>query len=189
LSGRAKADCWIWRPYTAGEGFAYAYEAEWNDFPYRSVVIGEPVSEPFPEVTFGRFSHEGPLPDALGGPFGCVIAAPNLRELLTRESGAPIQWIPVKLRRRSSPPYAIANVLMRLPCLDEQRSQLTRDEEGFVDAVTRLALRPLPADAPGIFHLAEMRSVLVVQEQLRRQMEATSPSPGRFIAVDEYELG
>lgn len=183
-------ECWIWRPYVNGEGFAYADEVDGLDLPfYRSIVIGKPAPEPFPGIVIGHFS-DGPIPDALGGPFGCMIVRPNLRQLLERESGAPIQFIPVKVRGRAKDPYAIANVLARVACLDERRSRLERDPDSpeIIASVAKLVLRPLPEDAPGVFHLDELPSVLLVRDRMRARMEEVSPSPGKFVGVGEFKL-
>jgi hypothetical protein len=183
-------DCWIWRPYVAGQGFAYAYVVDgFGKGFYRFVVIGEPAPEPFPKITIGRFS-EGPIPDALGGPFGCMIVRPNLRELMERECGDGIQLVPVKVRGPTKEPYVIVNVLARVSCLDEERSRLERDPDSpeMIQRVTKLALRPISEDAPEAFHLAELPSVLLVRSRLRARMEDVSRSPGLFRSVDEFVL-
>jgi hypothetical protein len=154
---------------------------------YAHVVRGEPIPRPLPTIRIGGLDGT-PIPDALGGPFGCMIVRSNLLEVLESESGARLQLVPVRvagMRVR----YTLANVLSHVACIDPKRSRMKRDrKDRRIESVDKLALRPLPTDAPGLFHLAELPIVLLVRDSLRARMQAESATPGKFSAVEDFQL-
>jgi hypothetical protein len=180
-----KASHWVWAGYSGEPGLAFV--TQWGGLPDedgRKLLNGQAL-DPLPQPSVRR--HEpGTFTGALGDSTGFLVLAPELVAVL-QAAGARLQLVPVTVPRQPQLQYAIANVLDSVPALDMEGSKLsTFAGTDVIDRITKLALRPLPADAPGIFHVAEHPVLVLVNDALRQQLQAASPQPGVFTRVEAW---
>jgi hypothetical protein len=181
----------IWQFLGPGSGDAFAegrrgLTQEQED----AIYFGERLPEPLPDVEI-MYLAEGRIGNVIGSSFSAFVVSPAVRALL--DPVAPLQFLPVRLprhrvRRRSG--YAIMNLLAHVPCLDFERSDYDRIS-GYPDrleAVRRLVLHEIPADAPALFHVAELPGAILVRADLRAGLEALD-GVGEFVEVEDYTWG
>ena len=190
-----KSPYWVWSPYCGERGKAFVNcSVGMNAANGRRLLLGEKL----PRAPRVLAMYTGKLlTDALGAYTGWLILAPNLVRVL-QAAGARLQLLPLGVARmlHFEPPmcaeeiemkYVIANVLDTIPALDLERSKTTMYEgTDAIAHITRLKLRPIPADAPPIFHVAEYPVLVLVRDDLRQQLQAASPHPGVFTAAEKY---
>lgn len=177
---------WIWQPHSTERGKAFVTEMSGLDSEQQLHMLrGERLS-PVPkavikEVTPGRFS------DHLGNYVGILLVSPVLRRVLEESSGAHLQFVPVSVRGKPELKYFGVNVLDSVPALDLERSKITRlPGASGIDRILRFALRPIPDDAPPIFHVAEDPTMILVDDELRRRLAAASTHPGMLTPAQKY---
>ncbi|MBL0220290.1 MAG: hypothetical protein IPQ07_41275 [Myxococcales bacterium] len=176
---------WVWSAYATQAGTAFVTEiGGLRDADTRRLLGGEKLAR-IPRLVVQRF-EPGRFTDALGAYIGLLLLAPVLVEVL-QAAGARLQLVPIGVAAQPELAYAIANVLEHVPALDLERSKLTRFAgTDVIDRVSHLALRPIAADAPPIFHAAEHPLLVVVNDELRQRLQAASPHPGVLTPVEEW---
>ncbi len=176
---------WVWGGYSVEPGLAFVTEiAGLESADARRLLVGEPL-DPMPRLTV-RQVEPGEFTDALGGYLGLLLLVPPLADVL-QTAGANVQWIPLAVARRPRLQYAIANVLERVPAIDVARSKVTTFAGTDVfDRIEHLALASIPSDAPPIFHVAEHPVLVLVNDELRRRLQAASESPGVLTPVEAW---
>lgn len=182
----------VWQFLGPGSGYAFAEARRGlSDEQENAVYFGERLAEPLPDVTIGPLS-EGRIGHVIGTSFSAFVVSPAVRALL--DPVAPVQFVAVRLPRRPGsghgPGYAIMNLLARVPCLDTERSDYDR-MPGHPDrllGLRRLVLREIPADAPAVFHVAELPGAILVRADLRARLEALDGA-GEFVAVEDFTWG
>ena len=177
---------WIWEPYSTERGMAFATEIAGLDGEVqRRVLRGEPLDRirklTVTETTAGRFY------DVLGPPVGVLFVSPALRQVLEESPGGHFQFVPPDVRGQPELRYFLVNVLDTVPAIDLERSKV----EVFpgTDAIRRiqlLRLRPIPPDAPPIFHAAEDPTMILVSDDLQRRLARASRHPGVLKPADKY---
>ena|SRR5262245_20680607 len=180
----------LWDCYYPGSGFAFAEQQKGLSYEQQNqILFGQRLADPLPTVTITRLSR-GKLPDLLGAAWTSYIVATVLRDLLEEFCAEAAQFIPVRIARRPRARYWIANILNSLPCFDPKRSEYTTHLHPPypIHTLQKLVLKPIPPDAPAVFHIEELPDVLMVRDDLRERMQAASSSPGRFIRVEEYSF-
>ncbi len=180
-----KPQFWVWSGYSGEPGMAFVTEfGGLSSADSRKLLNGQPL-DAVPRPTVRR--HEpGEFTDMLGDSIGLLLLGPVLVGAL-QGAGARLQLVPLAVPRRPELQYAIANVLDSVPALDRERSKLTTFiDTDVIDRITRLALRPMPADAPAIFHVAEHPVLVLVNDALRQQLQAASRHPGVLTRVQEW---
>jgi hypothetical protein len=183
---KQQAALWIWSRYEAGTGFRFAlkqrgltYEQSWQ------LLVGEPLKGK-PTLHVGALTH-GQMPDCLGTNASCLVVSQLLRDVLDASGCARLQYVPVKLAGVRSSYWAL-NVLDAMPCVDRERSKLTWDAErpDRVDTVSKLVVS-LPTSDSQIFHVAEMRHLVVVTDALKEKLQTASSSAGCFDDLAKYK--
>lgn len=176
---------WVWSPYAGEPGFVFVTEiAGLRDAATRQLLGGEPLAR-MPRLTV-RSSEPGEFTDALGAYIGLLVLAPVLVDVL-QAAGARLQLVPVAVPGRPDLQYMIANVLDRVAAIDLARSTLTTfPGTDIIARVSHLALRPIAADAPPIFHAAEHPLLVLVNDDLRQRLQAASAHPGVLTPVEEW---
>ncbi len=178
----------LWAPYTAGQGFAYAYKVDGFSEVYPLLWAGKPLPKPYPRMTLDQLDSEK-VPDVLGVPLMVIIAAPWIRDLLDEMGRAQIQYVPVRFKGSRSTDYQLVHVLERVSCLDRAKSKLAKFEDGDDEYVKKLRLLPLDKQGPNVFRIAELPRLIVVTPELRKALQEVSNSPGVFQSLDELREG
>ncbi|HUA27930.1 MAG TPA: hypothetical protein VMC03_03530 [Streptosporangiaceae bacterium] len=177
----------VWQFLGPGSGDAFAEGRRGLSEDQESAIYrGQRLPEPLPDVEIVYLS-EGRIGNLIGSSFSAFVVSPAVRALL--DPATPVQFVPVRLRRRASG-YAIMNLLAHVPCLDTERSDYER-MPGHPDrllAVRRLVLHEIPADAPALFHMAELPGAILVRADLRAGLEALD-SVGEFVEVEDFTWG
>jgi hypothetical protein len=179
MSTKTRTDLWVWTDYGVGPEYSFARkQLGITGEQIRLARRGDPLGEPLPKPRLDLLT-EGKLTDLLAANVPFVVSDPLLAAL--QVSGARLQVIPVRVigvKRK----YHLANILEKVPCLDETRSKVTRWKEldNIIRSIRKLVLMPIPADAPPIFHIAEFPLMVLVRDDLRRSIQAACEAPGVF---------
>lgn len=184
MNARSSSPFWIWAPYSGEPGIAFVTEISGLDDDSGRLLRGEPLPDRLRPVV--EQCDPGTFTDMLGSYTGLPILAPNLVAVL-QAAGARIALVPLTVPEEPGRDYAIVNVLDTVPTLDLAASTLTMFEgTDVIDRITHLVLQPIPADAPPIFHAAEHPVLILVNDALRRQLQAASDHPGVLTPVGKW---
>lgn len=171
---------WVWSDY--GTRSAYATEVRGlTDGAALRILRGQRL----PRIPRGVKSFALTRPatrDVVGLVTGDRCVSIVLRRVLAK-ADAEIQWIPISIAGRR---YSIPNALDHVPAIDLERSQCRTFVGGGISKVERLVPRAIPLEAPELFHTAEITTLLVVGDALKRRLEAASKSPGMFTPLEDY---
>ena len=184
MSTQSFSPFWVWAPYSGEPGTAFVTEIFGLDDDAGRLLRGEAV--PGMPQPFVEQCDPGTYTDMFGSYTGLLILAPALVAVL-QAAGARLQLIPLAIPGQPACDYAIVNVLDTVPALDVAASTLTMfDGTDVIDRITHLVLQPIPADAPPIFHAAEHQVLILVNDALRRALEAASDHPGVLTPVGKW---
>ena len=175
-------DHWVWEHYPWGSEWAEARGQDGTGGADVHVLRGEPVPEPWPKIRVTKITP-GVLSDRLTGPLDPLVSQ-RLAALLTA-TGARLELIPVTLERRRQRFYLL-NVLEQVVCLDEARSKLRRDADGWVTKVSKLVLHPIPPGSPAIFRVATIPQITLVSRTLRETLQSECEGPGLFVPIEDF---
>jgi hypothetical protein len=182
-----KTNYWIWEPYSTVRGMAFVteligWDAEQDDWLFGGRRLAEIPRLSVRSMTPGRFY------DLLGTyRAAALLVSPVLRRVLEETPRANLQFVPVSVRGKPELKYFLVNVIEVFPALDLDKSKYDTFPEG--DAVSRIrkfVLRPMPEDAPPIFHVAEDPPLVMVKNDLRRRLAAVTKHPGVFTPAEKY---
>lgn len=182
---------WIWDGYEAGDGYAFAEsQAGLTPEQQHALLVGTPLDEPLPEVRVTALSP-GRLPDAMASAFNALLVSDALRAVLAAHVPHGVQYLPASLEgKEEAGPWWAVNATVHVAAMDREGSEYeTFPGTEAMRRVRRLALRPVPEDAPALFHLEEIPQLLVVSDGLRRALEAAGGAPGVFQAPEAWRLG
>jgi hypothetical protein len=176
---------WVWSPHSTVRGMAFVTELSGlSDDQRRKLHRGEIIS-PMPRITIEDFTS-GRFYDQLGAYIGINLVSPVLREVLEDIDGANLQFILARVRSEPDLNYFAINVLDTVPAIDLKRSKYDTFDSGGIRKIDKLVPRPIPANAPPIFHAAEDISLILVNDDLRRRLVAASKHPGVLTPVEKY---
>lgn len=180
---------WIWDGYSPGAGYAFAESVDGPPAEAQErILAGTPLQEPLPEMRVTALS-EGALPDALASVVDVLLVSDALRAVLDEHVPAGVQYLPGRVKGTRAGYWGV-NATARVAAMDRAKSEFeTYAGTEAMSRVRRLVLRPIPADAPALFHLEEISQLLLVSDALRRALEAASESAGVFTSPDEWRLG
>ena len=177
---------WVWRSYSTERGKAFVTEMSgFGSEQQLRMLRGERLPS-IPKivitgVTSGRF------PDHLGNYVGILLISSTLRRVLEESVGANLAIRPGEGARQTRVAVFRVNVLDAVPALDVERSKVTRlPGASGIDRILRFVPRSIPDDAPPIFHVAEDPTLILVNDELRRQLEAATTYPGMFVPAADY---
>lgn len=136
------------------------------------------------------------LRDSIRNIFGYLIVSTKFKELLAKEDGSDIEFVPIDLIDRDQKVIAnefyIANVINRnLDCEDflntdwEEDSFAQSSGDDYYENLTRLNLLTdkIPTGFK-IFRLAHMPRVIIVNEELKTEIEKTGLTGVKFQELD-----
>lgn len=178
----------IWDGYFPGSGHAFAENAEGiSDEQTTEVLVGMKLSNPPRKVRVTELS-EGELPDLMESSWSSKMVSAKLKKILEKNCPDCIQYIPVTLEDYPDKPYWIANVLTSVSCIDRDKSRFSTVPRPphTIRKVNRLVLKPIADDAPAVFRMEEIPSLMLVSEVLRKEFEAASSSPGKFTRAQDF---
>jgi hypothetical protein len=181
----------VWEAYYPGSGFASVEEiAGLTDEQERAIFLGTPLPLPLPRITLKRLTR-GKMPDALGTVTASRLVSARLREVIEACCPQGIQFIPAVASKSAKMHHFMANITLHYAGFDRERSQYRAfaDPPHAICAIKKMVLRPIPEDAPAIFHLQEIPAVILVRDDLRRAMQSVSSSAGSFTVADRYRFG
>jgi hypothetical protein len=181
---------WIWDGYSPGAGYAFA-ESQKGLSPeqQRAILLGTPLDEPLPEVRVTAFSA-GKLPDVMASAFYPLLVSDAVRKVVEEQVPEGVQYLPAKLEGKRAGTWWALNATGRVAAVDLKKSEYdTYAGSQDIRRVKRLVLKPVPADAPALFHLGEIPHVLVVSDAFRRAVEKAGDAVGVFQDPDEWRLG
>jgi uncharacterized protein DUF1629 len=176
---------WVWQPYSTERGVAFATEFEGlSGDVQRKVLLGEKLRR-LPKITVTA-TTSGRFYDVLGAPVGILFVAPVLRRVL-ETPGIHAQFVPVSVRGQSKKVYYLTNVLDTISAIDLEKSSYDVFEgTDAISKIHRLRLRPIPADAPPVFHAAEDPPMTFVSEELHRRLTQASEHAGVFTSAEKF---
>jgi hypothetical protein len=175
--------------YSLGSGYAFCRESSGLTEAHKTaIMLGRAIEPPLPTLRVAELTP-GELGDTIGTAWSSLLVNETIRTQLPESI---IQFIPVALPLPlDTLPYFIANFLELHRGIDYQRSEyeLVEGSDHDIDRLKLLHLRFESADLPPVFRLAELPFVTLIHTDLRAKLEAASPSPGVFIAPQEYSFG
>jgi hypothetical protein len=177
---------WVWVPCSTERGRAFVTELRGlGKDGGRRLLKGERFAR-VPHLVATQFKP-GRFVDNLGACIEMHLVSPALADVLTGFADKHMQLLPVSIKGRPDLKYFAVNVLESLALLDCKRSKLSRFAGAdAIERVSRLALRSLPVGAPPIFHLAEHPVLILVNDEVRRALEAASRHPGALTRSDKW---
>jgi hypothetical protein len=180
---------WIWDGYSPGGAYAFAESVGGlPDAAQEAVLFGRPLDEPLPAMRVTALSP-GALPDTLATVVDVLLVSDTLRAVLREHVPDGVQHLPARVPGADGEYWGV-NATARVAALDREKSELENyPGTEAVRRVRRLVLRPIPADAPALFHLEEIPQLLLVSDALRKALQAASKSAGEFQAPEEWKLG
>lgn len=186
-----------WDGYDAGSGFAFAQEVGgWTHELDDEVLMGRRIAKR-PRLRVQWLSR-GKLPDALAMAGSGTFVSSVLRKVLETAAAAHIQFLPVTVPsglwgqpHTGARRYHLVNVIHRVSCFDRKRSRYEIYDEPphAIHALRKLVLTPIPKEAPPIFKIDEMPSVILIRDDLRQAMQELSASAGRFTPIGNDRRG
>jgi hypothetical protein len=184
-----RATYWVWNDYGVDhDEFAFARrQTGITGEQIRQLWSGNPLPAPLPKPRLDEMTV-GDLSDLLSSNIHWVVSDELLAVL--EATDVKLQVIPVKVVGEKRK-YQIANILERVPCLDETKSKIRRWKEldNAIRSIRKLVLKPIPADAPPVFHVAEFPLLVLVRDDLRQAMLAACKAPGRFVEAETATYG
>jgi hypothetical protein len=177
---------WVWRPYSRQRGHAFVTELRGlgNDGA-RRLLKGERFASAPRLVATGV--EPGRFVDNLGAYIGVHLLTLVLADVLRGFEHAELQLLPVTIKSEPELSYFALNVLGSVALLDREHSRFsTFAGTDRIERVTRLKLRPLPASAPPIFHLAEHPVLILVNDEVCRALQAASRNPGVLTPAEKW---
>ncbi len=181
----------IWESYGPGSGFAFVEDfTGWTDKQEELVFFGKPIKGRLPHLTVTRL-RKGRLPDALGTVLYYSFISIKLRNQLENLAKDVLQFLPVHLPSYPDTYYFLPNVISHVSCLDRTRSiyKAFPDPPNAIYYLRKMVLLPIPVESPPIFHMSEIPAVLLVRDDLRKQLQRVASSPGKFINVQKFTIG
>ena len=187
----------VWMDEPSDDSFAWVEPLRHPKLEGRSFELheGHPLQGWFPrDLTVSLRDGRGTrLVDHLPNPSRVLCVSDKLRVLLAERSGASIEFLPLTLQSPSGKSlperYFLANVLGTLACMDAQRSEFR------MNAITKtdifrfyrlvLDLARVPQEVK-LFRLAEKPSVVLVRDDLVKEIRAAGGLGMRFSSLDNY---
>lgn len=128
------------------------------------------------------------LPSLISNTANMLVVNRELKEVFERVE-APVECLPFVLfnhkGRVASRDYFIINPLGSFDCLDVERSDIVRSENGIV-AVDRHVLDSRKMEeAPDIFRVPESPEVIIVSHRLADEMKKVNPTNVYLIEVEQ----
>jgi hypothetical protein len=113
------------------------------------------------------------LTDSIPNTLHLLIVSDKLKGILEEKSGAPIEFLPVRIRNHKGriipEPYFIANPLGTVECVDRERSKFDtsaiRPDQVFTFFRLALDSARIPPDAK-LFRINEQRDLIIVRQDL-----------------------
>jgi hypothetical protein len=148
------------------------------------IAKGMPIAAEYPPDVRMYMDDEHPgvkMPDLIGNSRGLFIVTARVKEEIACINQAPTEYLPVSIynhkRRRANGSYFFVNPLGTLDCLDLQRSEIERDDDGKIISVETFVLDPKKVEnAPDLFRVKENPYRYVLSEKLARALAEMDPS-------------
>lgn len=173
----------IWEQNLAGAGRSEAWSLD-GITPEQGArsLDGERLDEPLPELRLGKI-QPGKLADLVVAPIEWIV--PERIRAIVERAGATVQFAPTTIEGKREH-YDFANFLDKVACLDTTASKMKRAASGAIRGISRLVLRPIPEDASPVFRITEFPLIVLVRDDVRRQLEASCDGPSHFVPPDKY---
>lgn len=155
---------------------------------------GRPVSEDFPLLTFSVQSFDGLLDvDNLWGGRPYMIFSEKLRQLLANLGVTNIQYFPIQIQnvhtREKVSTFSIANIIGIYPCLDWQKSRITKSPVPPNQILTieslKLDITKIP-EGEKIFRLSESPVVILCERDVQKSLINQGVRGVSFVDVEDY---
>ncbi|XDD44752.1 DUF1629 domain-containing protein (plasmid) [Leptospira sp. WS60.C2] len=160
-----------------------------------TLVKGISVRDWFPsDVVFDFALHKGiKSTDSIPNNLGMHIISEKLRHLLEISSGARFEFLPVRLRDHKKKvlldTYYLANLLDVVPCVDRARSDFSMNKliRNEIRRFRKLVLdtNQLKLETR-IFRLGERPRLIIVREDLARDIVAAGCTGMQFITMEDF---
>ncbi|HEY8927097.1 MAG TPA: DUF1629 domain-containing protein [Polyangia bacterium] len=137
--------------------------------------------------------HKGlVVPDMVNNIIGMCIVSKRLKELLERESGASVEYLPVSIAnhkgRIAATDCFLVNVLDQVDCIDLARSDVDQHgpKPGLLSGLHRLHIfeDKVPPESK-LFRLQAMPEAILIRDDLRAAIEAAGMTGSKFVAMGE----
>lgn len=184
------ATFYVWRPYEAGSGVAFAHEQHGLSREQKEqILLGERLVDP-PDVIELYKIYGGALTDNLSVAWCHMVWSKRLLTLVDASGPGEIQYIPARLVGFEVLQYWIANIITRVSCFDLEHSEyetLTTPELNIV-TVSKLVLRPLSEETPSVFRIGELPEIVLVREDLCEAILEKGYTVGEFVEIDMFRI-
>jgi hypothetical protein len=188
-------DYLVWQDYTPGHEFASVQEEEGLELEEKQDVRwGRPVQDP-PERIAIRTLTPGEIPDVMSSGWGGLYLSPAAKRIVeTHARPEHVQFIPATFAPHlGEADHArwLLNVTATGAYVDREASDYdasTRNPD-VIRTIRRLVLKPVPRDAPAVFHMEELLTVLLVRADLAEALRGKLRTPGRIVPAGEYTRG
>ncbi|HZH13164.1 MAG TPA: DUF1629 domain-containing protein [Archangium sp.] len=159
------------------------------------IAKGQPMGEHHPSrVRLDMDKRHAGLvvPDLVFNNSHLHISTRRLKDLLERESGASIEFLPVAIHdhkgRVANEDCYIANVLGTRDCVDRSRSEFKESalKPGQFSQLRKLQLDPERVDPEAkLFRIQDMPAVVIIRGDLRAALDKEGMTGAGYIAMGE----
>ena len=131
------------------------------------------------------------LCDVVVNPWGYLVWSSRLRRILSTLTGDPIQYLPAIVRDlagKTSETYMLANLLVKVDAVDEERSSLLYNPDGYIEGVNALTLKEEIIGKRSLFRLRSIPVDVIVCENVAEGVIQSGCTGCSFKPITDYRV-
>ena len=179
----------------------YVWRQDWNCphaedvvnadilYPY-SLYSGESINASLPPLQLIVPDVEN-LCDVVVNPWGYLAWSSRLRKALAALTNDPIQYLPAIVRDlvgKTSETYMLANPLVQVDAVDEERSSLLYSPDGYIEGVNTLILKEEIIGKRSLFRLSSFPVDVIVRENVAEGLIQSGCTGCSFKPITDYRV-
>ena len=189
------AEYLVWKDHVPGHEYASVQSESGIDLlQIQAVRRGQRLDPPPLGITINTLT-QGPLPDVVSSGWGGRYVSTTPKQILEKHVQLEfLQFFPAMLAPRlgaTAHTLWLMNVAATAMCVDSENSDVDRSPSAAraIRTVRKLVLVPMADSAPGLLHIAELPSVLLIRSDIADALRHGVRTPGDFVPISEYRRG
>jgi hypothetical protein len=158
-------------------------------YPY-SLYSGEFIDASLPPLQLVVSDIENQC-DVVVNLWGYLIWSSRLRGVLATLTSDPIQYLSAIVRDlagRESETYMLANPLVQVDAVDEERSSLLYNPDGHIEGINALTLKEESIGERSLFRLSSVPADVIVRENVAKGIVQSGCTGSSFTPITEYKV-
>jgi hypothetical protein len=131
------------------------------------------------------------LCDVVVNPWAYLVWSPRLRTALAALTSDPIQYLSAIVRDplgKMSEDYMLANPLVQVDAVDEERSSLLYNPDGYIEGVDALALKEERVGKRSLFRLSSIPVDVIIREDIAEGIIQSGCTGVSFLPITDYRI-